>query len=105
MQAWGADALHFVARLRQAARQSVHLSYSTSRHAAKQLGSKRDLLVRFALVMAANFDPHLPIQPFQKVEQLVGREAAEMSVHQVRHIGLGNTQNSRDLTLLQLLLF
>ena len=47
------------------------------------------LLVRFDLVMTAHLDGHFAVKPFEKIEQLVGGEAAEMPVHQVRHIGLG----------------
>ena len=39
--------------------------------------------------MTANLDRDFPVKPFQKVEQLVRGEAAEMPVHEVRHAGLG----------------
>ena len=33
--------------------------------------------------MTADLDPYFPVKPFQKIEQLVRREAAEMPVRQV----------------------
>jgi hypothetical protein len=50
-------------------------------------------------VVTAELNRHLPIKPFQKIEQLVCRAAAEMPVHQVRHIGLRNPQDICDLAL------
>jgi pimeloyl-ACP methyl ester carboxylesterase len=52
------------------------------------LWRERHLLIRLALVVAADLDRHLAVKPFQKVEQLVGGEPAKMPVHQVRHVGL-----------------
>ena len=61
-----------------------------------------DLLIGFALMMTADLDPHFPVKPFQKIEQLVRCEAAEMSVHQMRNIGLRNSKDARDFALFQL---
>jgi hypothetical protein len=61
--------------------------------------SEGDLLVRLPPAMTAHFDLHFLVQTLQKVEQLVRGEAAEMSVHQVGHIGLRNPQDSRDFAL------
>jgi hypothetical protein len=47
-------------------------------------------------------DHHFSVDALEKLKQLVGREAAEMPVHQVRYIGLGNSENTGDLALLQL---
>jgi len=47
------------------------------------LRSKNNLLVRFSLVVRANLDRHFAVKPFEKIEQLVRREAAEMPIHQV----------------------
>jgi hypothetical protein len=62
-------------------------------------------LVGFAFVATANLDRHLPIKPFQKIEQLIRRKAAEVSVHQVRHVGLCNAQHVGDFALFQFLVF
>jgi hypothetical protein len=63
------------------------------------------LLVGLAFVATANLDRHLPIKPFQKIEQLIRRKAAEVSVHQVRHVGLCNAQHVGDFALFQFLVF
>jgi len=42
------------------------------------------------------------IESSEKIEQLVCCEAAEMSVQQVRYVGLGNSQNASDFALFQL---
>jgi hypothetical protein len=55
--------------------------------------------------MAAHFDLHSLVQALQKVEQLVRGEAAEMTVHQVRHIGLRNPENPGDFALFQFPVF
>ena len=56
-------------------------------------------------MVTADLDRHFPIKPFQKIEQLVRREAAEMPVHQMRYVGLCNAQNVGDFALFQLLVF
>jgi hypothetical protein len=66
---------------------------------------KSHLLVGFALVVTANLDRHFSVKPFKKIKQLVRREAAEMPIHQVRHVGLSNAQDFGDFTLFQLLVF
>jgi hypothetical protein len=63
------------------------------------------LLIGLALAVTADLDRHLAVKPFQEIEQLVRGEAAEMPVHQVRHVGLRDAQNIGDLALLQLLVF
>ena len=47
------------------------------------LRNKSNLLVGFSLVVRANLDCHFAVKPFEKIEQLVRGEAAEMPVHQV----------------------
>lgn len=71
----------------------------------KCLRSERHLLVGFAVVVTADLNCYLPVKPFQKIEQFVRCEAAEMPIHQVRYIGLRNAQNIRDFALFQLLVF
>ena len=66
---------------------------------------ERDFLIGLALAMGANFDTHFPVKPPEKIEQLVCGEAAEMSVHQMRYVGLCDAQNAGNFTLLQLLFF
>lgn len=61
-------------------------------------------LIRFALVVWTHLDRHLSTKSPQEVKQLVGCEAAEMSVHQVRYVGLRNPQNVSDFALFQLFL-
>jgi hypothetical protein len=63
------------------------------------------LLVGFAFVVTADLDRHFPVKAFKKIEQLVRREAAEMPVHQVRHVWLRNAQDIGDFALFQLLVF
>ncbi len=63
------------------------------------LRSERNLLVGLSLVMATDLDLHFLVKPLQKIEQLVRREAAEMPIHQVRDIGLGNAQDTGDFAL------
>jgi hypothetical protein len=70
-----------------------------------RLGSECHLLIGLARAMTAHLDGHFPVEALEKIEQLVGREPAEMPVHQVRHVRLGNPENARDLALLQLLVF
>jgi hypothetical protein len=62
-------------------------------------------LIRFTLVVRTHLDRHLSTKSPQEVKQLVCCEAAEMSVHQVRYIGLRNSQNPSDFALFQLFLF
>ena len=40
-------------------------------------------LIRFAGLVLANLNRNFPIEPLEKIEQLVGSEAVEMSVQQV----------------------
>ena len=63
---------------------------------------KGHLLIGVAPVVTADVDRHFLIKTLQKIEQLVGGEAAEMPVHQVRHAGLRGAGHSGDLALLQL---
>ena len=53
----------------------------------------------------ADLDRYFAVKPFQKIEQLVGGEAAEMPVHQVRDIGLRDAEDLGDFALLQLPVF
>ena len=62
-------------------------------------------LIRFTLMVRTHFDRDFSTQASQKVEQLVCCEAAEVPVHQMRYVGLCNTQNAGDFALFQLLLF
>ena len=47
-------------------------------------------------------DRDLPIQPLEELEQLVGGEAAEMPVHQVRDFRLLDAEQGGDFPLLEL---
>jgi len=69
------------------------------------LGCKDDLAIRFTLVMAADLDRHLPVKPFQKIKQLIRCEATEMSVHEMRYVGLSDAKNTGDLALLEPFVF
>jgi hypothetical protein len=68
------------------------------------LRRESDLAIRLTLVMTADLDRHFPVKPFEKIEQLVRGESAEMAIHQVRHVWLRNAQDSRDFALFQLLI-
>jgi len=35
-------------------------------------------------VVTADFDPHFPVKPFEKIEQLVRRKSAEVAVRAIR---------------------
>jgi len=48
------------------------------------LRSESHLLIRLALMVTADFDPHLPVKPFEKIEQLVRRKSAEVAVRAIR---------------------
>jgi hypothetical protein len=54
-------------------------------------------------VATADVDSHFSVKPFQKIKQLVRREATEMAVHQMRHVRLRNAQGLGDFSLFQLL--
>jgi hypothetical protein len=56
-------------------------------------------------VVRAHLDRHFSIKPPQEIQQFVGGEATEVSVHQMGHVGLRKAQNTCDLTLLQSFLF
>jgi hypothetical protein len=56
-------------------------------------------------LVTADLDGYFPVQAFQKVEQLIGGEAAEVAVHEMRYIGLGNAQNFGDFALFEFLVF
>jgi hypothetical protein len=56
-------------------------------------------------MVRADLDRHLLAKALQKIEELVRGEAAEMPVHQMRHVGLRNAENAGDLALLQFLVF
>src|SRR5579864_6365663 len=53
--------------------------------------------------MTTDLDLHFPVQALQKIEQLVRGEAAEMPVHQVRHIGLCDPEYPCNFALFQFL--
>src|ERR1700722_13209175 len=55
--------------------------------------------------MTADLDCYFAVEAFQKIEQLVCGEAAEMAIHQVRNVGLRNAQEIGDIALFQLLVF
>ena len=59
------------------------------KNASCGLQRKGYLLIGFALVAAADLNRHFSVQPFEKIEQLVCREAAEMPVYQMSHVGRG----------------
>jgi len=62
-------------------------------------------LIRLAFVAWTHRDRHLSTKSPQEVKQLVCCEAAEMSVHQVRYVGLCNPQNASDFALFQIFPF
>ena len=61
-----------------------------------------DFLIRLARPVRANADGHFPVKASEEIEQLVGGEAAEVPVHQVRDFRLFDAEQRRDLTLLEL---
>jgi len=65
-------------------------------------GTNTNFLIRLARPVRANADGHFPVKASEEIEQLVGGEAAEVPVHQVRDFRLFDTKQRRDLTLLEL---
>jgi len=47
-------------------------------------------------------DRHFPVQAPQEIEQLVGREATKMTIHEVRDFRLLDAKQRRCLTLLEI---
>jgi hypothetical protein len=66
---------------------------------------KPNFLIRLSRFVRANADSDFPVKPFEKIEQFVRGTAATMAVHQVGDIRLGNTEQSGNLTLLELRVF
>ena len=56
-------------------------------------------------MVTADLDRHFLVKAFQKIEQLVRCEAAEMPIHQVRYVGLRNAEDVGDFALFQFLVF
>ena len=51
------------------------------------------------LLVLAELDGNFPIEPFEEVQQLVGSEAVEMSIHQARHLRPLDAEKLGDLPL------
>ena len=51
--------------------------------------------------MGADVDRHFLIEPFEKNEQPVSRESAEMPVHKVGHFGLLGTEKRSNFPLIE----
>ena len=88
----------------------VHYGVITQHTDRSDLGrpsspSDGHLLVRFALLARTYLDSHFSVKSPEEIEQLVCREPAEVSVHQVGYVGLCNAENSGHFALLQFLLF
>jgi hypothetical protein len=67
--------------------------------------ASRDMLAVACTCVAVpliGFPGGLVLEASKKVEQLVSGEAVEMSVHEMRHLGLLDAKKSRDLPLLEL---
>ena len=62
-------------------------------------------LKRFAFAVLTHLDCDLSTKSSKEIKQLVCCEAAEMSVHQMRYVGLCNPQHVGDFALFQLSLF
>ncbi len=69
---------------------------------AKALRGESHFLEGFTSVTTADLDRHLSIKPPQKIQQFVGREPAEVPVHQMRDIRLCNAQYVGDFAPFQL---
>jgi|SRR5665213_1967772 len=52
--------------------------------------------------MRADLDGDFPVEPLQKIQQLVSSEPAVMAVHQMGHLGLRNAKEFGDLRLFEL---
>ena len=55
--------------------------------------------------MLADLNCHFLVKPLEKIEELVGREAIEMPVHEVRHFWLLDSKQQGDFALFELLFF
>jgi hypothetical protein len=60
------------------------------------------LLVRLAFAARTYRNGYLAVKAPEKIEQLVCAEAAEVPVHQVRYVRLGDSQNAGNLPLSKL---
>src|SRR4051794_8685022 len=64
--------------------------------------AEADFLIRLPRPVRANADRDGLIQPLEELQQLVGGEAAEMPVHQVRHFRLLDAKQGDDFLLPEL---
>jgi hypothetical protein len=81
------------------------LNAASSSGASERSGSGDHFLIGFTIVVRTHLNNHFSIKPPQEIQQFVGGEATEVSVHQMGHVGLRNAQNTGDLTLFQSFLF
>ncbi len=81
------------------------LNAARSSGASVRSGGGDHFLVGFTLVVRTHLDSHFSIEPPQEIQQFVGGEATEVSIHQMGHVGLRDGQNTCDLTLFQSFLF
>jgi hypothetical protein len=63
---------------------------------------KIHLRIRLTLAVMTDLYRYLKLKALQKIDQLVDGEAAEMPIHQARHVGLRNAQNIADRARRQL---
>src|SRR5579859_2245108 len=64
-----------------------------------------DFPVRLSWLVRANLNSHFPIQPLEKIQELICGKPAEVSVHQMRHVRLRDTEKRRNFALLELSVF
>ena len=60
-----------------------------------------DFRVGFALLVRADPDRDFLVEPLEEIEQLVRGEAAEMAIHQMRHVRLRDAEQFGDFPLLE----
>ena len=81
------------------------LNAASSSGASERSGSGDHFLVGFTLVVRSHLNNYFSIKPPQEIQQFVGGETTEVSVHQMGHVGLRDAHGTCDLTLFQSFLF
>src|SRR5271166_5451515 len=60
-------------------------------------------MITLACLMRPDFDAHRLAEVLEKIQKLIGRESAEVSVHQMRNLRLGNPKKLGNGALFKLL--
>ena len=69
------------------------------------LGCNFHFLITLPRFVLTDSDSDFPVEPFQKIEQLVRGKAAKVAVHQVGDLWLRDTEKRGNLPLLEIFVF